>query len=66
MNVIVIYVPTLVRIEACLKDRDDFYEALEEAIRFHEKNQHMVMATDHFNAKAGSAYPQYKDEIEKY
>ena len=39
MNVIVIYVPTLVRIEACLKDRDDFYEALEEAIRYHEKKQ---------------------------
>ena len=39
MNVIVTYVPTLVRIEVCLKDRDDFYETLEEAIRSHEKKQ---------------------------
>ena len=39
MNVIVIYVPTLVRTEACLKDRNDFYEVLEEAIRYHEKKQ---------------------------
>ena len=49
-----------------LKDRDDFYEGLEEAIRSHEKNQQMLIGTDHFNAKAGSAYSQYKDEIEKY
>ena len=37
MNVIVAYAPTLVGSEACPKDRDDFYELLEEAAKSHEK-----------------------------
>ena len=66
MNVIVAYAPTFVGSEACPNDRDDFYEALEEPIRPHEENKHMLMVIGDFNAKTGSAYPQYEDEIGIY
>ena len=37
MNIIVAYAPILVGSEACPKDRDDFYELLEDAVKSHEK-----------------------------
>ena len=66
MNVIAEYASILVRSEAHPKDRDDFSETVERAIRPQEKNRHMLMAVSDFNAKTDSGYPQYKHEIGKY
>ena len=52
----------IVRSEACPKDRDDFCEAVEEAIRPHEKNKYMLMVIRDFIPKTGSRYSQCKDE----
>lgn len=62
---IVHHINVIVRSEVCPKDRDDFYEALEEAITPHETNKHMIIITGGFNAN-GSGYLQYKVEIGKY
>lgn len=66
LNIVVAYAPTLEKSEKDPKVREEFYDALEETIRPHIKDKHMLMIIGDLNAKTGTGHTQFKDEMGKY
>ena len=62
MNIVVAYTPTLIKSESVPEVRDDARKVTME----YKKDKHALIIMGDFNAKTGSAYWNYPNQIGKY
>ena len=66
MTVITAYAPTMKASEEDPSKREAFYSEINKLLKKEKKNKHMVVLIGDFNAKTGSGFNIYKENMGKY